>query len=143
METPLECNEPSKAHPQQRCRQKDQLGIPTVQQKKILITSLIDILLSQIMKIALIKGKLEFMVYLAWHNFSIDATYVDAGIQTGFVVRVNNVTAKCLVNSNPAIIWSLIIRQDKYQLISVYKGYQESRKKPNLRKITIQLLNNE
>lgn len=46
-------------------------------------------------------------MYLARHHLSIDATNIDASIKTGFVMGVDNVTAKGLVSSNTTVVGPL------------------------------------
>lgn len=58
------------------------------------------------------KQKNEKNFYLARHHFSIDATDVDASIKTGFVMRIHNITAKCLVSTNTTVIRSLLSSKD-------------------------------
>ena len=48
---------------------------------------------------------------LARHHFSIDATNVDASIKTGFVMGVNNVTAKGLVSTNTTVVGALLTQK--------------------------------
>lgn len=48
------------------------------------------------------------VLYLAWHHFSIDATDVYARIKTGLIVRIYNITPKCLVCTRTAVVWTLI-----------------------------------
>lgn len=48
-------------------------------------------------------------INLARHNFTIDATDVDASIKTCFVVRIYNVTPKGLISSSPTIVWPLLL----------------------------------
>ena len=50
---------------------------------------------------------LVLLFYLAWHHFSVDTTNVDACIQAGLVMCINNVAAKCFVNTSTTVVRSL------------------------------------
>lgn len=50
---------------------------------------------------------IRILYYLARHDLAVDAANVDAGIQAGFIVGVDNVATKGLVCTNATIVWSL------------------------------------
>ena len=46
--------------------------------------------------------------YLAWHDLAVDAADVNACVEAGLVVSINDVTAPGLVGSDAAVIWALL-----------------------------------
>ena len=48
---------------------------------------------------------------LGRHHFAVDATYLDAGVQTRLVVSVNHVTSIRTIRAHRAVIWSLSLRK--------------------------------
>lgn len=59
-------------------------------------------------KEGLMKNISKLWFHLAWHDFTIDATDVDACIQAGLVMRINNVTPKRFVSAGRTVVWSLV-----------------------------------
>lgn len=51
------------------------------------------------------------VLYLAGHDFAVDAADVDAGVEAGLVVGVNDVATKGLVGTGSAVVWSLIKKE--------------------------------
>lgn len=47
------------------------------------------------------------LLYLAGHDFTVDAADVDTGIKTSLVVSINYVTAESLLSTSCAVVRSL------------------------------------
>lgn len=86
---PQECSEQPTAGHRQRCQQQDRLGTPTETNQNVLTCLEIQWFIATI-EVSSTQSALAF--HLSWHDFAIDATDVDAGIQASLVVGVNNVT---------------------------------------------------
>jgi hypothetical protein len=48
-----------------------------------------------------------WLLYLAGHDFAVDAADVDAGVDAGLVVGVDDVAPKGLIGTGSAVVWSL------------------------------------
>ena len=53
------------------------------------------------------------MLYLTGHDLAVDAADVDAGVDAGLVVGVDDVAPKGLIGTGSAVVWSLITKKKR------------------------------
>lgn len=61
--------------------------------------------------------------YLAGHDFPVDATDVDPGVDAGLVVGVHDVAAERLFGTGSAVVWSLREKKNSEQSSENYRGF--------------------
>jgi hypothetical protein len=92
--TPQGCSEQPRSGHRQKCQQRGRLGTPTEINRNVYHGQEMQNVTNGCITSSASTPPNQPEFHLSWHDFAIDATDVDAGIQASLVVGVNNVAPK-------------------------------------------------